>query len=59
MPNLDKLQEAMRWIHGAFKDDDSFEEFCKVLGEAIGIAGYKLQLLAYYDVDVVFPPCSP
>ena len=26
----------------------------KILGQAIGIAGYKLQLLAYYDVEVVF-----
>ena len=50
MINLYKLQEAMIWIHGAFKDED------KVLGEAIGIDGMKLQLLADYDVDVVFPP---
>ena len=54
MPNLYKLQEALMWIHGAIKDEDSFEELCKILGEAIGIDGYKLQLLVYYDVDVVF-----
>ena len=54
MPNLYKLKEAMIWIHDVIKDEDSFEELCKILGEAIGIAGYKLQLLAYYDVEVVF-----
>ena len=54
MPNLYKLKEAMIWIHDVIKDEDSFEELCKILGEAIGITGYKLQLLAYYDVEVVF-----
>ena len=54
MVNYYKLKEAMIWIHDVIKDEDSFEELCNVLGEAIGIAGYKLQLLAYYDVEVVF-----
>ena len=54
MVNYYKLKEAMIWIHDVIKDEDSFEELCKILGEAIGITGYKLQLLAYYDVEVVF-----
>lgn len=52
MPNLNKLQEALRLIRGAVKDDDSFEELCKVLGEAIDMDGYALQLLVTYDVNV-------
>ena len=58
MVNYYKLKEAIMWIHGAIKDEDSFEELCKILGESIGIDGYKLQLLAYYDVEVVFPECT-
>ena len=54
MVNYYKLKEAMIWTHAVIKDEDSFEELCKILGEAIGIDGYKLQLLAYYDVEVVF-----
>ena len=54
MPNLYKLKEAMIWIHDVIKDEDSFEELCNVLGQAINIDGYKLQLLAFYDVQVVF-----
>ena len=58
MVNYYKLKEAIDWIYTAIKDDDSFEEFCAILGDAIGIRGYKLQLLAFYDVDVVFPECT-
>ena len=58
MPNLYKLKEAIMWIHGVFKAEESFEELCDILGVAIGIDGYKLQLLAYYDVEVVFPECT-
>ena len=58
MVNYYKLKEAIDWIYAAIKDDDSFEEFCAILGDAIGIRGYKLQLLAFYDVDVVFPECT-
>ena len=57
MTNLYTLKEAIMWAYAVIKDDDSLEEFCKILGEAIGIYGYKLQLLAFYDVEVVFPKC--
>ena len=54
MVNYYKLKEAMIWIHDVIKDEDSFEELCTILDQAISIDGYKLQLLAFYDVEVVF-----
>ena len=30
MPNLYKLKEAIMWIHGAFKAEESFEELCDI-----------------------------
>ena len=59
MPNLEKLEKVIREIRNVFKDDDSFEDLCMLLGDAIGIAGTKLQLLAYYDVNVVFSTDEP
>ena len=48
MPNLYKLQEALMWIHGAEEvclvRDSSLARRGKILGEAIGIDGYKLPL---------------
>ena len=42
------------WLYDTIRDDDLFEQFCEVLGEAIDVDGYKLQLLAFYDVETVF-----
>ena len=45
----------MEYLKGLVKYGPLFEELCEILGDAIGIAGYKLELLATYDVEVVFP----
>ena len=54
MINYYKLKDAIMWLYDTIRDDDLFEQFCEVLGEAIDVDGYKLQLLAFYDVETVF-----
>ena len=54
MIDYHKLKDAIMWLYDTIRDDDLFEQFCEVLGEAIDIDGYKLQLLVYYEVDEVF-----
>ena len=54
MINYYKLKDAIMWLYDTIRDDDLFEQFCEVLGEAIDVDGYKLQLLVYYEVDEVF-----
>ena len=54
MIDYHKLKDAIMWLYDTIRDDDLFEQFCEVLGEAIDVDGYKLQLLVYHEVDEVF-----
>ena len=48
----------MIWLYDCIKDEATFEDFCILLGEAIGIDAEKLELLSIYDVAIVFPDLS-
>ena len=50
-----KLKIFMEYVSGVIQSDPLFEKVCELLGGAIGIAGYKLELLVSYDVEDVFP----
>ena len=58
MLDLYKLREVMIWLYDCIKDEATFEDFCILLGEAIGIDAEKLELLSIYDVAIVFPDLS-
>ena len=42
------------WLYDYIRNEEYFEQMCDMLGEAIDVDGYKLQLLAFYDVETVF-----
>ena len=54
MINYYKLKDAIMWLYDYIRNEDYFEQICDMLGEAIDVDGYKLQLLVYHEVDEVF-----
>ena len=54
MINYYKLKDVIMWLYDYIRNEDYFEQICDILGEAIDIDGYKLQLLVYHEVDEVF-----